>query len=780
MSQDKNGIRSILQSKLSEEELACYLITNEKALKNMFSQDKQFKIDITVILATLGRAKKMVALVCDKLELISHKPTWSGILVGLRSIFNPTEKNKLLRNMLLQVIFITAFFGYAQGYEIQTREQSVLIQSDMPTIHLQEKTEQYNFDIYNNFMGEIEQMETEIEKLKMFNRNSRCQTETLDDLFMVLESQKFKKGIVHNILINHIERNNQHKMFKLWISSLLNKCEFTLNKVFKTSLYQIPTGPTKIKEAEVRKTLINQFEDENSKCLVHGMYPNKYFEETLITPTIYDCSLMCLNRNMINRNVAIQQIIKANEVKECKNYAYRLSTKECYLAENIPHNVFRSLNDYSGKNVDVLSGKYSCQFKNIDKNPKIKFNQTEIPMLDMCLYTPKEPKHVMGRCLEQYYTLKIPLVKIKMELKSFKAIVEQNLNPSNNRVKRSLLTLSAQAVSYLAGQFLSKRTSELQNQIIINVTNNTVLIGINNVLNKMGISSKIVHNYIPAHKSNISELAQTGEYLKLKNSGNIKIGPTQILHVIQKAEVIKNHYQKILRPLPLKNETQEWLKESNYLCRIFLNGNKIVKKFLKEVQTGYTATLANYIPISTYFYDIHYWQSHTFLTGKTSTCLSSLLSGSIQYCQAVPTTRKIITDNIFYVEHIYRTNHGKILVINRPGLIEITCLRNISKIITTIKSLTVITVTNDCKAYFEGLQILDSSTNNTGIKPQIIFQGESFVKTNHKIDWHKIGNSVVTGIGCFLVLIIIGIKVVKHPQREQNKELAEEQELCEY
>ena len=232
MSQDKNGIRSILQSKLSEEELACYLITNEKALKNMFSQDKQFKIDITVILATLGRAKKMVALVCDKLELISHKPTWSGILVGLRSIFNPTEKNKLLRNMLLQVIFITAFFGYAQGYEIQTREQSLLIQSDMPTIHLQEKTEQYNFDIYNNFMGEIEQMETEIEKLKMFNRNSRCQTESLDDLFMVLESQKFKKGIVHNILINHIERNNQHEMFKLCISSLLNKCEFTLNNVY--------------------------------------------------------------------------------------------------------------------------------------------------------------------------------------------------------------------------------------------------------------------------------------------------------------------------------------------------------------------------------------------------------------------------------------------------------------------------------------------------------------------------------------------------------------------
>ena len=86
----------------------------------------------------------------------------------------------------------------------------------MPTIHLQEKTEQYNFDIYNNFMGEIEQMETEIEKLKMFNRNSRCQTETLDDLFMVLEGQKFKKGIVHNILINHVEQNT-NKMFKLWI-----------------------------------------------------------------------------------------------------------------------------------------------------------------------------------------------------------------------------------------------------------------------------------------------------------------------------------------------------------------------------------------------------------------------------------------------------------------------------------------------------------------------------------------------------------------------------------
>ena len=780
MAQDKTGIKSILQSSLSEEDIAIYLIANEKAIKSLFAKDKQFKIETTVILATLGRAKKMVALVCDKLDLISHKPTWSGILVGLRSVFNPSEKNKILRNMLLQVIFITLFFGNAMGYEIQQREQSILLKSDMPTIHLQEKTEEYTFGIYDNFMSEIEQIEKEIEKLKMFKQNSRCQTEALDDLFTVLESQQFKKGLVHNILIHHSERDNKHKMFKLWISSLLDKCEFTLNAVYKASLYQIPTGPTKIKEAEVRKTLINNFKDETSKCLVHGMYPNKYFEIIMITPTIYDCSLMCLNRHLINRNVEIQQIIKTNKVKDCKNYAYKLSTKECYLSENIPHTVFRSLNDYSGDNADVLSGKYNCQFETIDRNPKIEFNQTEIPMLDMCLYTPKEPKHVMGRCLEQYYSLKIPLVKIKLELKSFKTIVEQKLNPRKNRGKRSLLTMSAQAVSYLAGQFLTRSTSDLQNQIIINVSNNTVLIGINNALNKMGIESNIVHNYIPEHKSNISALAQTGAYLKLKNSVGIKVGPTQILHVIQKAELIKNHYRKILRPLPLKNETQEWLKESNYLCRIFINGNKIVKKFLMEVQTGYTATMANYIPINTYFYDIQYWQSHTFLSGKTSACLSSLLAGSVQYCQAGPTTRKIITDNVFYVDHIYETTTGKILVVNRPGLIEITCLRNISKIITTIKSLTLITVTDDCKGYFEGLQILESSSNKTGITPKIIFQGKNFVKINNRIDWHKIGNSAILGSGCLIGLIIICIKVGKQPTRETNKEITEEQELCEY
>ena len=93
MAQDKTGIKSILQSSLSEEDIAIYLIANEKAIKSLFAKDKQFKIDTTVILATLGRAKKMVALVCDKLDLISHKPTWSGILVGLRSVFNPSEKN---------------------------------------------------------------------------------------------------------------------------------------------------------------------------------------------------------------------------------------------------------------------------------------------------------------------------------------------------------------------------------------------------------------------------------------------------------------------------------------------------------------------------------------------------------------------------------------------------------------------------------------------------------------------------------------------------------------
>ena len=94
--------------------------------------------------------------------------------------------------------------------------------------------------------------------------------------------------------------------------------------------------------------------------------------------------------------------------------------------------------------------------------------------------------------------------------------------------------------------------------------------------------------------------------------------------------------------------------------------------------------------------------------------------------------------------------------------------------------MTLITVTDDCKGYFEGLQILDSSSNKTGITPKIIFQGKNFVKINNRIDWHKIGNSAIIGSGCLIGLIIICIKVGKQPTRETNKEITEEQELCEY
>ena len=240
---DSEGVLKVIQLKITEPEIANYLVTNKESINNLCTVDKNFKKKLELQISIMGRSKRLIELIAQKEGLMSDRQTnWHIVPVSLPLLFNPSLENSKLRIMINQVVILLLYWvAISEGVEIQTTMNSVLIKSSIPTIELISHTEEIELTIFDDFFKQTKKLSQQIEILANFQTNPTCSTQGVaEDIGTVLHSNLTKK-IIGNICISHVEQ----KMEKLQYIAWYNKnCFFTLNKEFRKIIQNFDTYVT--------------------------------------------------------------------------------------------------------------------------------------------------------------------------------------------------------------------------------------------------------------------------------------------------------------------------------------------------------------------------------------------------------------------------------------------------------------------------------------------------------------------------------------------------------
>ena len=705
----------------------------------------------------MGRSKRLIELIAQKEGLMSDRQTnWHIVPVSLPLLFNPSLENSKLRIMINQVVILLLYWvAISEGAEIQTTMNSVLIKSSIPTIELISHTEEIELTIFDDFFKQTKKLSQQIEILANFQTNPTCSTQGVaEDIGTVLHSNLTKR-IIGNIRISHVEQKMEKMQYIAWYNK---NCFFALNKEFRKSIQNFDRHVTQGKTlSATRKLLVKNFIDQTgSDCLIHGKYPQNYYFKSIKLNSIVDCALTCYN--MFERAIRREILgsILAQPINEtCNVYSFNIITGSCLLAQNMNNTIFRSLNDYKGTNVGFVSGKQQCQYKDLGLNPGITYNNSVIQLNNVCDYKIKQPIQLNSRCMKKYYQLMMPLDLITNELNFFLTRLKLKLT-SNNRTKRNIVQLSSAIIKFLAKQLLKSGNDKIHSEIILNVKHNTVLFNIANTYHNMGFQETSLT------KNSITSILTTE--IKLKQMENMTNNKFKDKYHIEKeiknlttwANKIKTRFEQLLFPQPSTNETIKFVGNDTYLFNIWISNKKIIRKFIKETTAKYNAKQLSYIPINEMYFDNTKWMQHTFVMGNKNDCLKALLNGDLRYCTDNKSTRQIITDNIYFVNHQYSINSGKIITFNTPGVLETKCLQNRASLIKNVKGLTIILITDDCVVFFNHILLIKAQNNITGMEPVIAYEGLQFATKTKVIAVHTFINSGLIGLG-MSVTILVGV-----------------------
>ena len=766
---DPEGVLKMVQSKITQTELGHYLISQKENINQICAGNNNFKKRLELQLNLMGRSKRLLELIAHKEGYIKERQTnWHIVPVSLPLLFNPSVENSKLRQIVIQVLFLLLFLVIScDGVQIQTTRNSVLIKSSIPTIELCSTTEEIEMTIFEDFFKQIMKLSQKIEHLADFQPNPNCRTERLtEDIGNILNSNLTKK-IIGNIKISHIENKMEKLQYIVWYN---DNCYFSLNEEFRKSIRNFNRYVTEGKDAKAtRKLMIQNFSDkDNSDCLIHGKYPKKYYTKTLKLNSIVDCALLCNNmyERAIRKEILGDSIEHSARNETCRIFSFNIKTGQCALAPTMSNNIFRSLNDFSGSNEAVVSGKHRCQHKELDLNPKVTYNNSILPINNVCDYTIRQPKLLNSRCMTEYYQLIMPLDFIKNEMKFFVTKIKLKLT-SHKRVKRSLIQISGGVIRFLAEQLLKRGNTRVNSEIILNFKQNTVLFNIANTYQNMGFRDTLLT------KNSIKKLLEAESKLYMskttsyKSTDKIQI-EQEIRNLAQWANKIKIHFEKLLFPQPSKNETLAFVGNDTYLFNVWWEDDKIIRKFIKEKKSNYKAKIISYIPINEMYFDSTKWQQHTFLVGNKNACLKALLNGDLSYCTENTSTKQILTDEVFFVNHQYSENSGKIVTFNTKGIIEIKCLLNKANLIKNIKGFTVLLITDDCVLFFNHIMLISAQNNITGMEPVVAYEGLSFITKIEHIEYHNVVNSGLIGVGLSVAILVVIIKYKKESIMSEN------------
>ena len=171
------------------------------------------------------------------------------------------------------------------------------------------------------------------------------------------------------------------------------------------------------------------------------------------------------------------------------------------------------------------------------------------------------------------------------------------------------------------------------------------------------------------------------------------------------------------------------------------------------------------------FFHSYFWQSDVF-QGKSfkhsNQCLRQLMlsmhdENTVEICKAAPklTSFEKLGENVYSIAQRVKNITGRIVVTNAKAVFEIRCKQG--QLLKFTRGLSIFVISEDCSFTINGQMIIQPKLNVAGFQPSFVFGlNKTLIRPPTKIiDYHKIGNSVITAIFslvCTIIFIIICIR----------------------
>ena len=578
--------------------------------------------------------------------------------------------------------------------------------------------------------------------------------------------------------------NENHQTSCMLTNSLKNVQYLLAQNTFRT------TPTTGRQMINYRDGMLSRFQDNMKRsCIRQGKFPASFVKRnfTVSEPRIENCAASCffMSTNFLEASKHNSISMVKQKATNCQAWSFNIKTGICEWIEEISNEEFIEKIDWeTNGNIYAMSGLSTCQPIDFYKSvPKIFANGDLVDLQRMCNFSSVNLvfENQLARCKNLYYKLQSPIEKQRAELSMFVANLIKQHKIKKSRTIRSVMNTGLQIAKILLNAANTLESSVLRN-VIDTVTRTSVglLHSLSQKITAAGIQNKVVYNTkeeaVSFHTLDIEQ------FLRVAKSWQTNYNQLQLIKhnydvFIDQLSTSSHNLEKYFlelfsNELPIKQSTVNFIKNQTYIFSSYINGDKIVRQFIKTQTSSYSALQSTLIPIKQdTFFQSYFWQSDLF-KGKnfkrSNQCLILLMQSvhnehTVEVCKAAPKLAELekVEENVYSIKQQLKNVAGRIVVANAAAVYEIRCKQG--QLVKSTQGLAIFMISNDCSFTMSGQIIIQPAPTVAGFRPKFLFSLNSTLSKPKKvtIDWHKIGNSITTGIICAIGAIIFMIVCIK-------------------
>lgn len=694
---------------------------------------------------------------------------------------------------------------------VSINKDHIILNSEIRMTELYEITEKIKIEPLVEFLNQLNNTLKHIEEFTEFKEshtacavygNANDNTDNFENIEKIARERK-----ISNLLVQHQEQSRNHNfmtLFRMLNGSFSCEISYSLSRIqLLLSLNTRRSAPYyKHEKYAYRDALYSLFQDKNGlKCLRHGLikengifpYDLKVYVEE---PGVEKCQQICTTmRKRFNQGLSINRLTGVKlDFNDCGVWSFSIANKTCFIKHKIDQNMFLNKMSHSSEYEFMsVSGKPDCQVKLDVGFPSIYVNNKLTDMRSICSFSNNNLIFTKynARCMNLYFSIKQPLQKLKLEMGFFiKSFLRNNIL-KNRPVKRSIGSLFGKVATFLSHAVAREGVSFLSNVVQkASLQPLEILTSINNNMRQAGYEGRIVKK-VKRRQQNI-DILQFMEGFKILQQVTNKIVNKNFNVILeglaQNGTRLMEFFENLIHSdAPMFNSTLDFIQNSSYLYSSYvIPGNgMVIRHFLKPViKEKYKSNMISYIPINKDFFNKNFWQTDTFVGSEQETpnsCLIQLLAGNLNEqihnkCQYAKSSKLIKNDNIYFIRHTFGEIVGKVVLINQPGLVEISCKEG--SLMEKTMGLIVLAISEDCKVLLNGIQVFNSKSEAVGFPPKLILR---YNETIQQIVEHKFGyidevQFIIMGVILLIFLMLIGFQKcvkVQKPLEEGNEQIQE-------
>ena len=781
------------------------LLANQyQSVSEFMESDENFKASFKMSCVRLSNSTSYMYQFLGALGLVGEdRPTsFATVMNLLHIVVSPKKHNRMMAGFLTKVCFIMACLTLvvkAEDYKIETTADHVLISSNIDTVEYAEITEQYSLEPIFNQIAKLNSTLSEIQGLLQFSMDNRdcttlgnlnANTDNIEELIQIaktrnltmLRMQTYESSMEHKFVGYLI--NNNHQTSCMLTNSVAN-IQFLLAKnTFRT------TPVTDNQMIDYRDGMLARFRDNMERsCIRQGKFPTSFVKRNFAVsePRIENCAAECyfMLSNFLNafRHNSVSSV-KQN-LTNCQAWSFDIKTSRCELVENISNEHFIGKIDWETEgNLYAMTGVATCQPIEFYKSmPKIFANQKLTNVHEICSFSAGDPSfdNHLSRCKNLYFELHSPIVKQKAELSLFiKNLVEQH-KIGKTRKSRSVLYIGL-AIAKMLLNAANTREPSVLHKLMTNATRTSIerLHILREKLTAAGIQSRVVYNrkqneetYRPLNIESFLQVAKSWQS-DYKQLPMIKHNYDSFINQLTTgSDDMKKYFLELFtNEMPLQQKTVKFIENKTYVFSSYISEDTIIRQFIKTQESSYSAMQTTLIPISqTAFFRSYFWQTDIF-QGKSfmqsNQCLRRLMQemhneDTIDICKAAPkiTDFEKLGENIFSIRQRVKNITGRVVVTNEAAVFEVRCKED--HLLKSVQGLAIFIISDDCAFICSGQIIIQPKLNVAGFRPKFVFGlNKTLIRpTRIIVDYHKIGNSVITAICCVIGTIIFIIICIR-------------------